>query len=173
MEKAVRWNPTNATIAFEYAESFKIIGDLERFYEISKGIFKYAFRSADVARCYRNLAFYFVENELWSEAIGCNIMSLQYDKESKNAQSELYYIQQKTHGQIKEPSLDDMKEYGKKYGFPIGADNDVLGMAYAYGKHFFDQKEEEPARYFFTILYNLTEDQQIKELLDQLPKTKQ
>lgn len=170
LKKAVRWNPTNAKISFEYAETFKILGNLEQFFEVTKAIFKYAFKPADVARCYRNLAYYFVEKELWSAAIACNLMSLQYEPDSKNAQSELYYIQQKTNGSIKEPTLTELKAIAQEYGFPVGADRDVLGLAYAYGKHFFEAKQFDGARYFLGILYALTDDEEIKKMIDQIPE---
>lgn len=170
LKKAVRWNPTNAKISFEYAETFKILGNLEQFFEVTKAIFKYAFKPADVARCYRNLAYYFVEKELWSAAIACNLMSLQYEPDSKNAQSELYYIQQKTNGSIKEPTLTELKAIAQEYGFPVGADRDVLGLAYAYGKHFFEAKQFDGARYFLSILYELTDDEEIKKMIDQIPE---
>lgn len=170
LKKAVRWNPTNAKIAFEYAETFKMLGELDTFFELSKDIFKFAYKPSDVARCYRNLAFYFVEKELWSEAIGCNLMSMQYDNEAKNAQSELYYIQHITGGKVTEPTLDELREIALKYGFSVGADKDVLGLAYAYGNHFLREKQYDVARYFLTILYSLTDDEDIKNMLDQIPE---
>lgn len=37
--------------------------------------------------------------------------------------------------------------------------------AYTYGKHFLEQGEKEAARYFLGILYELTQDEQVKEML--------
>ena len=55
LKEAVRWNPANAAISFDYAASFKKLGDMEKFMKITRGIFSYAFRPADLARCYRNV----------------------------------------------------------------------------------------------------------------------
>lgn len=52
LEKAKRWNPASTMIAFEYAETFKIRGMIDKFAELTKGVFKYAFRPEDLARCY-------------------------------------------------------------------------------------------------------------------------
>ena len=170
LKKAIRWNPCSAQIAFEYAETFKVIGDLESFFEISVNTLKIAYTPESVARCYRNLAFYFVEKELWSEAMACNIMSLQYEPDSKNAMSEMYYIQQKANGLVSEPKGEDFEKYGKKYGFSIGADEDILGIAYSHGKYFLELGEDEfeLAKFFFTIFYELTEDEEIKEIIDEI-----
>lgn len=170
LRKAVRWNPVNTDILFEYSESFKLLGDIEKFFEISMQAARYAFRSPSLGRCYRNFAYYFVEKKLWKEAIGCDLISLQFDPDSANAQSELFYIQQMTNGTVEQPTLDELRGYGKKYGFPIGADDTVLSLAYTFGQQSLDDGETDAARYFFEILYDLTDDEEIKGILDSLPE---
>ena len=152
----------------EYIETYKMSGDLEQFFILTKEAFKIAFRPTDLAQCYRNLGYYFVEKKLWPEAIACNLLSLEYDKEAKAAQSELYYINNATDGKIPEPSIDQTREYSKKYGFPFGPDRDILGLSYAYGKHFLEEKEPNAARYFLSITYGLTGDPEIKEIIEKL-----
>ena len=111
-----------------------------------------------------------MEKKLWSEAIACNWLSLEYDKEAKAAQSELYYINNATNGEIPEPSIDQTREYSKKYGFPFGPDRDILGLSYAYGKHFLEENEPNAARYFLSIIYGLTGEPDIKEIIEKLPQ---
>lgn len=168
LEKARRWNPANAKIAFEYIETYKQLGEIEKFAELTKETFKYAFRPDDLARCYRNLGYYFVEKELYEEAAGCYFLSLQYDSENKMAQSELYYIQTKAKKEFTPPTIDELNKYGAKYGFPIGADDDVLGIAVAHGDHFAEKGKNEVAVYFLEIAYALTDDEEIKETIEQL-----
>ena len=168
LRKGLRWNPVSFRITSEYIETFKMTGDLDQFFDLTKEAFKISFSSANVARCYRNLGFYFVEKELWSEAIACHLLSLQFDHESKQAWSELYYINDLTDGKIPEPSIDQTKEYGKKYGFPIGADLDILGISISYGKHFLEQNAPDAAMYFLSIAYDLTNDEEIGKLIEDL-----
>ena len=129
---------------------------------------KYAFRSKDIGRCYRNLGWYFVEKKMYKEAIGVYIMSTHYDRDSNTAQGELYYIQQMD-ASAKEPTIDELNAIAEKNGFPMGPDKTVLQTAYAYGKHFMDKKMIDAARYCFEILYDLTGDEEIKELLEKIP----
>ena len=168
--KAIRWNPVNAPIAFEYAETYKVTGEMDKYFSLTIDIMVLVFRPKDLARCYRNLGYYFVEKELLNVAVVCLMLSLQYDKESKIAQSELYYIQRKSGGEQILPSDEQFNEYASQYGFPIGASSDVLRLAYAYGKHFLDNKAFDNARYFPDIVYGLTSDDEIQVLLDQIPK---
>lgn len=169
LEKAIRWNPSNAGIAFEYIETFKLMGDMDKAFELTKDVFKIAFYPDDLARCYRNLAFYFVEKELWQEAIGCYIYSQQFDPDSKQVPAELYYISEKIKAPIKSPDMEELRQYSQKQGFPLGPDTDILGLSYAYGKDFVDKKEYSAARYFLEIFYHLTDDEEVKEILDTLP----
>lgn len=170
LKKALRWNPTSLKILAEYAETFKMKGDMESFFKISIDGFKVAYTSMDLARCYRNIGFYFVEKKLWKEAIGCYIMSMQFDRESKNAQSELYYINDVTNGEVEETTMEEFEEIAEKYGFPVGPYEDVIGLAYAYGKHFYEEKMNAPAIYFFGIVYDLLKDEDILKMLESMPE---
>jgi hypothetical protein len=86
------------------------------------------------------------------------------------AQSELYYIQSKVGGEPILPSDEQLEEYAIRYEFPLGASQDVLGLAYAYGKHSLDAKAYDGARYFLDIVYGLTSDEDVRELLNQIPE---
>lgn len=170
LKKAIRWNPVSAPIAFEHAETYKMTGDMDTYLSLTKDVMGLVFRPKDLARCYRNLGYCFVEKQLFDVAVSCLLLSLQYDKDSPVAQSELYYIQSKVGGEPILPSDKQLDEYAVQYEFPLGASQDVLSLAYAYGKHFLDDKAYDGARYFLEIVYGLTSDGEIRELLDQIPQ---
>ena len=170
LEKAKQWAPMNTRVAFEYAETFKMEGDMKRFFEESKKIQKFAIHSKDVARFLRNACFYFGEIGQYEDAMVCVVRSAIYDRESKMAENELVWLHEK-HG-VDIPKLDAKacRKFADRYGFPLGADNDLLRLLYAYGKHFMDEKETDGARYCLGLLYELTEDDEIKGMIDSLPK---
>jgi tetratricopeptide (TPR) repeat protein len=68
----------------------------EEFRQKTLGIFHYAFRPDHVARCYRNLGFYYVEKGEWLSALACFERSLAFEPDAKEAISELYYIREKS-----------------------------------------------------------------------------
>ncbi len=171
LKKGLRWNPVSFPITSEYIETYKIIGDFEKFFDLTKKAFKIAFRSKDVARCYRNLGFWFVEQKLWSEAVACYHLSTQFEPDSKQAQSELYYIYSSTGQIIREPSWEQLKEIGEAYGFPIGADNDVLSLSFSLGRKALDEGAYDAAGYFLSITYDLTGDEKIAEMINSIPKS--
>lgn len=169
LEKALRWNPASCKIAFEYIETFKVEKDYEKFYELTKEQFKYAYRREDVARCYRNLGFYFVEKEEYSVAAGCLLTSLLYDAENKMAQSELYYIQEKAPNYDK-PTPESLDKYSEQYGYPVRACEDVVGLSAAYSKKALENGENELAIYFLEVYCGLTEDEEAIAILEQLTR---
>lgn len=168
LKKGLRWNPVNFSITSEYIETFRMEGDMETFFQKTMDAFKIAIHAPQIARCYRNLGYYFTEKKLYSVAVSVYQLSMLYEKDSKNVQSELYYINQVSGG-IDEPSGEEIKAYSEKYGFPMGANEHVLGLAYNCGKHFAETGETEGARYCFGVLYELTHDEEIKEIIDTIP----
>ena len=168
LEKAMRWNPINSDILFEHMETFKVTGDIEKFAELTRKAFQYVFKPKDIARCYRNMGYYFIEKKKYKVATACYFMSLEFEKENKAAQSELYYIHTKTSKEFCEPTFDEIKMYGEKYDFPIGGSDDVIGLALSYGEHFLDDGQVEGAIYCLEIVYNLTHNDKIKNLIEEL-----
>lgn len=169
--KALEWNPCSSHIIFELCETYKHFGQLEKFYETVIDTFKYCFTETDLARCYRYLGWYFVEKELYDEAICVYILSFQYEK-NQSVQSELFYISQSTGKDIVKPEIDDIKKLAEKYNFPVGADEDLLGLVMYLGKQSLKEEVIPAAKYYFGILYRLTEDDDVKEILDRLEKSK-
>ena len=51
---------------------------------------------------------------------------------------------------------------------PVGAHNDVLGIAYSLGKQAADEGQKEAAKFFLGIFYGLTEDEEIKKIIDSM-----
>ena len=167
LKKGLKWNPINFQIMSEYMETFKMEGDLNMFFDLTIDAFRIAYRPESIARCYRNLGYYFIEKKKYSEATAVYILSTTFDKQSQQAQSELYYIS-KVAGDIPEPKPADIEKYSKKYGFPFGAHKDIIGLSNAYGEHFKKKGDTESARYFYEILYGVTHNDKIKEILDDL-----
>ena len=82
-----------------------------RFFELTKDAFKIAYRPASVARCFRNLGYYYTEKKLWDYAAACFFMSMNYEPNDKNAQSELYYIKQMAGREIDLPEFDEFEQF--------------------------------------------------------------
>lgn len=166
LEKAKRWNPANAKIAFEYTETFKMRGMIEDFGRLTREIFKYAYRPADLARCYRNMAYYFVEVKDYKAAVCCLLFSGQFEK-SEMVSAELYYISQVT-GEMYQPSGDELNECFKKNAIPFGPAEEALKIAYAYGMHFHEAGDDDSTAYFLGIVADFVDDEKINAILEKI-----
>lgn len=165
LRKARKWNPINADIAFELAENYKAIGDLETFLEITKEAYSGCFRERTLARYYRNLAFYYSEKKKYREATACIKVSGHYDSASANIQSELYYIQEMNGGKRIDLSGEDVDEILAAEGISPFADRDVLGLAGSLANNCIQNEQWQAAEYFLEIFYDLTDDDEAaKEL---------
>ena len=168
LKKALRWNPISCTIAFEYIETFKAENQLEKFYELTRKQFKYAYKSEDVARCYRNLGYYYIEKCEYSVAATCYVISMLYDEENQFAQSELYYIEHTAPEGYEKPTVELLEKYEEEYDLPRGADSDVIGLVNAYSHKALEDGQLELAAYFLEIFCDLTEDEDAIKLLEEI-----
>lgn len=170
LKKARRWNPASIKIAAEYMETLKVRKDWKKFKKTTIQMFKYAHCRADVARLFRNLGFYFVEMEEYAAAKMCYTLSLNYEPKNKNAMAELYYIDDKTNGAYKLPTQEEAEKIANKHGFPLGVDSEVLSVALSLGMNCLKDNQLDGVKYFMGIAYELTGDEEIKKLIDGLPK---
>lgn len=170
LEKASKWNPIDTSIGLQAAEVFKKQGNLEEFMNRTRAVFKHADTPNKVAKCYLNYGYYFIEKELWNEAIFCYLLVLQFNRENRIAHGELALIQDRTGKKIEKVDMKALKEAAKKYNFSIWPDENLIGIAFAYGKHTLENKEYDNARYFLDIAYNLTKDKEIEKMLASIPK---
>lgn len=168
LAKALRWNPASCTFAFEYIETFKVERKMADFYKLTVQQLKYAYLPKDVARCFRNLGYYYIEINEYSVAAACYYISLCYDGENTLAHSEMIYIERIAPNGYKKPTVELIEQYNKQYDLPIGADEDVVGLSYAYGQGAIKEGYLDMGIYFLDIYCNLTHDKKIIKQLEEL-----
>ncbi len=168
LEQAHLWNPTSVKIAAEYAEVFKKRGDMEKFDELTREMFLYAYEPEDLARCYRNLGYYFIEVENYDAAMACYQLSSLYDSDSKQLEDELSFMEDELGVELREMEVEELEKFCDQYNFPLGPDEDVLELAWSCAKMAMEDEENNLARYFLAIICDLTEDEEAVEMLEGL-----
>jgi len=167
LEKALRWNPASCDFAFEYIETFKMLGELDEFFRLTVEQFKYSYTPYHVARCLRNLGYYFIEKGELTVAYGCYMQSLRYE-DSQGAAAELYYIQSLAEEGFTPPSDEEITAAAEKYGYPNGPHDSVIGLLYEISQECIKDDEYELAAYYFELLCDLTGDEEMRAFLEQL-----
>lgn len=166
---ALHWNPVSCTNLFEYEETCKCMNDMDGFLETTKEAYACTYTKKDLARCYRNYGYYYYEKEQWKASATCYTLSLIYDDTSAMARSELYGISQETNGEVNGINAEEARKITEQYQIPFGPSKHVLGMAHAYARQNLEKKDYPTARYFLSLLYALTDDEDIKGVIDSLP----
>jgi len=168
LEKAISYNPVNTVYLFEIGEIYKINKDWEIFLKINRDCLKYAYSNKSIARCYRNFGYYYFEMEKYEIAMALYYLSINFDHEDKIAYSEIMYISEKTGLEIKAPDPQSVINILEDNDIKFGADNLILSIAYSIGREAQKTNQNEIAKFYFNIVYELTKDDEIKKIIDKL-----
>jgi tetratricopeptide (TPR) repeat protein len=171
LRKSSRWNPVMVEPLFELGEIYKQRQQYQEYLEITNQCLERAYRSEDIARCYRNLGYYYIYQGNYDLAIALYCFSTEFSEENEKAESELLYIAQKIDQDVIPPSLERLQELFAENGIQLGANTLVLQTAMNLGNQAVDANDYETARYFYTIFYDLTGHERVKDLIDALPST--
>lgn len=166
--KARRWNPVSAPIAFAYMDTFLGMGKMEEFVELSREIFPFLYKASDVAKCYYYFANYFVSKQEWRVAAGCCELSLQYAPEDGETQALSDEIQRNAGSGFRAPKRKEMEKMAEKYDFRLTPNDNIINLAVGLGEQFMNQQALDGALYCFEIVYDLTRDEKIGELVKQM-----
>lgn len=95
LNKALEWDPYNFSAINEKGEIYKAQKNFKKYYFNTLDSAELIYRESELARYYRNLGFYFIENSEWELAKAVYAYSLKFDF-SPVVAHELEYIAQKT-----------------------------------------------------------------------------
>ena len=179
------YNPINVKANFGLSEIAKKEKDFDEFYKLTLESFKIAYSPDDLAKSFRNLSYYFLKiaegskeknlEENLKLAIYLKKVSEEYDNESDLAKEELEKIKESINKFNKErvesfenTDLDECKEFLKSKGLPFEAGIEIITICKNLGFQLDEAKKVVPALYYFNIAYDLTKDEDIKLVIDDL-----
>ena len=168
LEKAIQWNPVNPNLRLEYADIFRVIEDMESFFDKSVAAWKTAYSKEYLARIYRNIGYYFIEKGKWNEAMAAYVLSLHTDSKSQDAAKEIDYIQEQTQGKTGIPSMEQIEKIAQEYGFSVKPNEEIVGIAAYYGMKAHEDGRNDVAKYFLTIAHDLTGDAKIGSMIEEM-----
>jgi tetratricopeptide (TPR) repeat protein len=170
LKRSLKYNPVKTDALFELSEIYKHNKEWDEYLNINKTCLDYCYTSMSLGRCYRNLGFYYIEKEDYDLAVALFYLSLNFDQESKIAQSELLYISNKTNRQIKNPDIENVKKLLFENDIELGANKLILRLAIALGKQAQSENIPDAAKYFYSVFYDLTGDEEVKKIIASLDK---
>ena len=159
---AHRWAPVSSQVMFELAEIYKHSKRYDEYISWTRKAMKYVYTPDDIARGYRNLGFYYIDMEKYQLAADLFFFS-QFFKETELANSELFYISQKTGELPKQSDIKTFKAELDEEGIQFGANEEIVSILYQFAMILEKQNELSDAITFYMMAYDLIHDDAIKE----------
>lgn len=122
LKNACNYNITCAAYNYELAESYKMSRQFTKFVEVSKMGWQFSVTNEEVARFFRNMAFYYSELKQWKYAYINIFLSKKYEPDNEVTQHELDYIINKANVGLQRDVTEKMlADYEEKTGNPVEA----------------------------------------------------
>lgn len=161
LKKANKINPVSARIILELSEIYKKhTPSFNKFYIYTTEALTYSYYPQDIARCYRNFAYYFIEENKFDVAVALLRYSLTFEM-SVIGYSELHYIESKGHDI--EISLEEAINIIKDKNIQLGVNPFILETLNELAREYENNKLYNQAVYFYELILNLTNDEKIAE----------
>ena len=166
LKKALRINPVSSKALLELADIYKLrTVTFNRFFLLNMEALKYAYSLKEIARAYRNIAYYYLEEYNLEVASVFYNYSLKFDY-NVNAVKELGYI--KARGIDAEISDEDAIRTIKSKNIQADANPFILDALETLCNYFESKGFYNSALYFYRIMYDLTKDSHIFNRINQL-----
>ena len=134
--KAVETSPVNVQMLFALADAYKGKRYLKTYLNLMKRAHVYAVRKIDIARIYRNYAYYYMQIKNYDLAAILAYASKYFDKSEKLFSDCKNAIEQEAGKQFDEPSLEEIKKTMLANGIKWGAKELALSVANMLKKQF-------------------------------------
>lgn len=168
-ESALEWNPVDLDALLQLGELYKTMENIDACKEITMTAYNYCCTRATLARFYRNLGFFYLESYKPDLATAL----YQYSNifyPSKQAENELVYLEKALKRETPKSSVKEMQDFILSEGLPIGPNADTIGITYRVGQLELEKGNIDNAKDCFTMVYDLTLDEEVKMCLEKLNK---
>ncbi|MCD8220537.1 MAG: hypothetical protein LUC50_09600 [Ruminococcus sp.] len=162
---AIRYNPMNTDAYFELAECYKVMHKPEDLLSVTKETIEIAVTPIQLSRCYCNLGYYCVDVKDYDRAVCFYYESLIY-ADNPVIPAELHHIHTITMKKIVPPTREEVNEAFEYYHMESGANKEIIGVISALAKEGIEKKDLSITRFYLHMQYGLTNDPEIKEMMD-------
>lgn len=161
LKKAIRINPVSSRIILELCEIYKVhTYTINKYYMYATDALKYAYYPQDIARCYRSLAYYYVEENQLETALALLNYSMEFEL-SPMAYSEINYIKTKNSDLTLTP--EESQTLIRNKNIQLGANPFILKTLDNLIDEFEQNNLHHQCVYFLRLKYNLLHDEKTLE----------
>ncbi len=170
--RALLYNPVDVDTYYQLGELYKKTGSIKALKKVTYEVYNFCCTRSDMARFYRNLGFYYLEshNPRVAKAL-YKYSNIYYD--TRQANSELEFLARSCGDNIiladdRDIDLATLQAVLKEYDIPLAPNPDTLGIAFRVGMIERDNGNKEAAFDCFSMVYDLTMDEAVREELAKL-----
>ena len=166
----MRWNPVHPEIYLKLADWSVMYGDAEDVRKYASEALKWAFHMKDIGNCYYYFGWYTYQKEAYAAAFGyyhlCSDLGDGDRKFLSDSEQIMIAIQKKA----EPPTLEEMEKYSIQYNVPLAYNSKIVDFVLELGKKAMSDEDESDytAYYFFSILYEMTGSENVREFLEEL-----
>lgn len=170
--KSLVFNPVDLDTYFQLGELYKKQANLRALKKVSFELYNFCCSRATIAHFYRNLGFYYLENQKPDLAMALYIYSNIF-YETKQAVSELNFLKTSLNltDEYEAALRNDIKGLQKLLednGIPTGPNPDTIGITYRVGQLEYNSFRFENAYDCFAMVYDLTLDEDVKKEMERI-----
>lgn len=163
LKKAIKINPVSARIILELSEIYKVhTYTFNEFIIRTSDALKYAYYPQDIARCYRNLGYYYVEENQMETALALYIYSMEYEG-SPIAYAEIKFIQSREDIKL---TLNECIDIIKSKNIQLGVNPFILECLDELIDEYEKNNLTNQLLYFLELKFDITNDEKILEKIN-------
>ena len=163
--RALEWNRVDMDIYWEKTECLKQLGELKKLKETTKELHKFIYTRADIARYYRNIAYYYVEKKSLGKGNDAIIIQ-QYVHHSRLPTVRLTSLKLLLAGNARNILLSRYKKDVKKIKLPVGISETTLAILFRAGQLELEQGDKASGLECMEVLYQVTGDENIRKIVE-------
>lgn len=168
-QQAHQYNPTDLEIMASLARVYYNLEDMKQMRRIIDQMYPYIYTSKDLAQYYSLLGSYYLETYQPEFAEALAMYSNLYH-ENKQTEIDLAFIQKAVGRKLTSASVQELQAILEKQGIPLQPKQQTLGILYHVAKRVKSQGNLEYARQLLILLYQLTRDKEVADLITELKK---
>lgn len=167
LKKALKINPVSARIILELTEIYKVhTYTLNEYFIRTCDALQYAYYPQDIARCYRNLGHYYIEENQMKTALALFIYSMEYEP-SPLAYTEIKYIQSKNDLNL---NLNECIEIIEDKNIQLGVNPFILKCFDELISEYEENRLYNELIYFLELKFDITNDAKIIEKINDIKR---
>lgn len=164
LRQAIEFNPVDCGPKFELAEVYKLLGNRKRLFEITRDTIKVASSPVALARCYANIGYILIDSQDYDDATAFYTASAMMYPHPAIPQ-EMRHLAQLKGTPLKQFSHEQIVNIFKKYEIDFAFNPEVIKVASQMSAYYLAEKDIPNALNSLKITYNMTRDENIKNII--------